>query len=166
VGLVGLLAVQGLEHLDQDVRLVEEHLGRDGAGLGLVGLVDEGGHSTEAVDLHHGVVGRVLGVGPLELGGDDRDLGALVPVGAYDVAVVEPVHVVGAHHEHQVRLGGPDLVAEPVELVGIALREPLLVHRAGALLGDEQPQAAVRPVEVPRPAVAHLLLQAGRLVGH
>ena len=87
-------------------------------------------------------------------------------MGVHDVAVVEPVDVVRAHHQHEVGIRPAEVVAQPEELVGVAVGEALLVHRAGALLRDQEAQPATRAVEVPRPAVAHLVLEGRGLVLH
>ena len=83
-----------------------------------------------------------------------------------DVAKVEPVDVVGAHHKHDVRRGRRDLVTHPEQLVGVALGKAVLVEAAGALLGHEQPQPLLVAVEVPRASVGHLLLQGRALELH
>ena len=166
VGLVGLLAVQLLEHLEEDVGLVEEDLGRHGGGGGPVRLVGERGHPAQPVGLDDAVVSRVLAVHTLEVGDHDGDLRVLGAMGVHDVPVVEPVDVVRAHHQHEFGIRPAEVVAQPEELVGVAVGEALLIHRAGALLRDQEAQPATRAVEVPRPAVAHLVLEGRGLVLH
>ena len=100
------------------------------------------------------------------VGGDDGALGAGTPVGGDRVHHVEAVDVVGAQHDQQLGRVGDHLVAEPVELVGVALREALLVGAARALLRHQQPQPAPVAVEVPRPPVGDLLPEAGALELH
>ena len=95
--------------------------------------------------------------------GHDGALGVVAAVRLDGVGVVEAVDVVGAEHDDHLGVGGPDLVPDPEQLVGVALREPVLVGGAGALLGHQQPQAALVAVEVPGPPVGDRLLDARAL---
>ena len=149
--------MQLLEHLAQDRGVVGDHLGDDRAAGRLLGLVREPGDAAVVADLDDPVVGRVVALRRLD--DHDRALRVALAVGVEDVLVVEPVDVVGAHDQDDVGLEGGQLVAEPEQLVGVPPGEALLVHPAGALVGQQDPQPAEVAVEVPRPAVGHLLLE-------
>ena len=154
------LAVQLLEDLDQHLRVVDEDLRRHGRGGRLVGLVGEPGDPPVPS-------ASTVAWSPAS------SIGTCVVTTVHSaswrrcvldgVGVVEAVDVVGAQHHHHLGVGGPDLVADPEQLVGVALREPVLLLGAGALLGHQQPEAAGVAVEVPRPPVGDRLLDARAL---
>ncbi|QWZ10775.1 hypothetical protein KRR39_05120 [Nocardioides panacis] len=154
------LAVQLLEDLDEHLRVVDEDLRGDRRGGRLLGLVGEPGHRAGAVGLHRGVVAGLL---DRHLGGHHGALGVVAAVRLDGVGVVEAVDVVGAQHDDRLGIGGADLVADPEQLVGVALREPVLLRGPGSLLGHQQPQPALVAVEVPGPTVCDRLLDAGAL---
>ena len=162
-GVGAQLGVQFLESRDQHLGVVDHDLGRHRRRGGLVGLVGETGDGAVVRDLQAGVVAGLL---QRAFGGHHGAGRSGVKVGADRVLVVEAVDVVGAEHQEYVGPGGADPVAEPVELVGVAAREALLVGGPGAFLRHHQPQPAAVAVEVPGAPVGHLLLEAGPEVGH
>jgi len=78
-----------------------------------------------------------------------------------DVAVVEPVDVVGGEDEEHVGVEGRDLLPGTVERVRVSAIPAALVV---ADVGVEGAKAAVRPVEVPGPATREMRGERVRLV--
>ncbi len=140
----------------EDEHLVRHHVAR--RLVGLVGVAGDPAAGAVPVDLDDPVARRVL---PVDLGGDHGEHRAGVLVGTDDVAIVEAVHRVGAHHHDELRAELADQLGVAPQAVGGALCPAL---PPGALVGRQDQQAAGGPVEIPGPAVGEMVVERGRLV--
>jgi hypothetical protein len=153
---------QLLQGVEQQAGAEGEHLGGHPGRGRLLGLVVEAAQAAVAGHLDHGLAGRLAG---RDLGGDHRHPGPALAVTGQDLAVVEPVDVVGAEHQDDLGVVLGDQPPVAPDGVGVALVEAVLL---GPELGREQPQPPVGPVEVPGPAVGQLVVERLEpvLLGH
>jgi hypothetical protein len=156
--LVPGLLRQLVEQVEHRLGLEDEDLVRDDVALRLVGLVDVLA-DPPVLDLHHAVAAGVVG---LDLVGDHGDVRAGLDVLLHEGAVVELVDRVRAHHDERLGSEFADERRVAPEAVGGPLLEALALVVAEPRLQEQQ--AAHRAVEVPRPAVGHVVAEGDRVV--